>query len=144
MTAAKPVLPPDRRRRAGGTLQLDDGTLSAACLGQPRPGQPALQIGVIADARDEQRRIGVDRSVGDEYGDIRGLRLLQHRRPSIDDDRCNDDRIDPFRDEAPYRSELPVDAPLCIVEMEIDAAGLGLRLHVGRERGAPVALGSDL
>jgi hypothetical protein len=53
------------------------------------------------------------------------------------------DCIDPFRDEAPYRGELPVDASLSIVEMEIDATGLRLRFHIVRERGPPVALGSD-
>ena len=40
--------------------------MTAARLGQPGAGKAPLQIGVIADARNEQRWFRVDGSVGDE------------------------------------------------------------------------------
>ena len=41
-----------------------------------------------------------------------------------DDNRCDDDRIDPLGDEAPHRGELPIHAALRIVKMQIDTSGL--------------------
>jgi hypothetical protein len=77
-------------------LQPDDGTIPARCLSQPRPGQTPLQIAVHGNARDDHRRIDVNRSIGDEYGDVSGLRLLQHRLPPGDDDGRNNDHTDPL------------------------------------------------
>ena len=137
------LLPLDRRGRPDGTLQLNDVAAPAACLSQPGSGQSALEIGVGCNARDEQRRIGVDRPVGDEYGNMCGLCLPQHRRPSGDDNRGDDDRIDPLVDEAANRGELPLDAMLRVVKPQIDATKLGLGFHVRRKRGAPVTLGPN-
>lgn len=73
-----------------------------------------------------------------------GLCLFQHRRPTGDDNGSYDDRINPLRDEVPHRRELSLDASLCIIELEIDASGLGHRFHIGGERDAPVAFCTDL
>jgi hypothetical protein len=112
---------------------------------QPAPGFAAFLQEVRSHEGHPQRVVlHVDRAVGEDHRNLRGLGLAQHRLPTGLDHGREGDHVDLLRDEGADGADLIFLLLLRVGEFEVDAGILGRGLDRFRVGGAPFAFGADL
>ena len=114
-------------------------------LEQPAAGLAAFLDEVRADQRQIQRVVGdLDRAVGEDHRDVRGLGFAQHRFPAGFDHGRERDDVDALGDERAQRLDLVFLLLLRVRETQRDAGFRRGALDGGGVGRAPFAFGADL